>query len=267
VIGAGEMAELAIAHLQKQGIAGLLVTNRTFARAVELSEKFQGRALPFDRLESTLAGADIVISSTGARGYIISQEQVRQALRARKGRPMFFIDIAVPRDIDPAINQLSGAYCYDIDDLNGVIDAHRREREREALKAQQIVEEEARRFEGWFASLSAVPAVKALRQRFHAIGETELEKALAQLPELSPKSQQQVRRLVQALVNKLLHAPSTALRQLAEQGNGQLLAEALSQLFDLQLASVNAHAESDEELPEPDEPAGNVLRLPIKPSS
>jgi glutamyl-tRNA reductase len=267
VIGAGEMAELAVTHLRKRGIAQLLVTNRTFARAVELSEKFQGRALPFDRLDAELPGADIVISSTGARGYIIHPEQVRQALKTRKGSPMFFIDIAVPRDIDPAINGLSGAYCYDIDDLNGVIDAHRREREREALKAQHIVEDEVRRFEGWFASLSAVPAVKALRQRFHEIGESELDKALAQLSGLPPKSQQQVRRLVHALVNKLLHAPSTSLRQLAEQGHGQLLAEALAQLFELSLPEAQGRTASEAGDRDAEVPAANVLRLPLKSSS
>jgi glutamyl-tRNA reductase len=265
VVGAGEMAELAVAQLRKQGIAGLVVTNRTFARAVELSERFQGRALPFDRLETALSGADIVISSTGAREPIITAAHVRRALRARRGRPMFFIDIAVPRDIDPAVNHITDAYCYDIDDLHGVIDQHKREREREALAAQRIVEEEARRFEAWYQSLAAVPAIRALRQRFHAVGAAELEKALAQLPDLPPKSADQLRRLVHGLVNKLLHAPSTALRQFSEQGQGQLLAETLAQLFGLELPPAAPRGG-----PAPEETSvgsSNVVRLPHKSSS
>ena len=237
VIGAGEMAELAIQHLRKEGIRQLVLTNRTFAHAVELSEKYQGRAVPFDALDAALAGADIVISSTGARGYILTPERVRPMLRARKGRPMFFIDIAVPRDIDPGVNDLANAYCYDIDDLNSAIDANRREREAEASQAQKIVEEEVARFERWYESLSAVPTIKALRHGFHLLGEKELEKALAQLPDLSPREAHHVRRLVHGLLNKLLHAPSTQLKQLAEQGNGTMYAEAISQLFGLRAAA------------------------------
>ena len=172
---------------------------------------------------------------------------------------MFFIDIAVPRDIDPAINKVANAYCYDIDDLNAVIDANRREREEEALRAQAIIEEEVGRYLRWFGSLSAVPTVKALRQAFQQTGERELEKILHQSPRLSSRESQRMQRLVHNLVNKLLHSPSTALRQLAEDGNGKLYLEAISTLFDLPVNAPTTAgedpAEEDEERPADD----NVL--------
>jgi glutamyl-tRNA reductase len=244
VIGAGEMAELAIQHLLKQGIRQLVLANRTFAHAVELSEKYQGAAIPYDQIDAALAGADIVISSTGARRYQLTPERVRPALRARKGKPMFFIDIAVPRDIDPAVNGLANAYCYDIDDLNSVIDANRREREAEALKAQHIVEEEVARYLRWSESLAAVPTIRALRHTFHLLGENELDKALAQLPDLTQREERQVRRLVHGLINKLLHSPSIQLKQLAQQGNGTLYAEAIARLFGLHPEQVPAPGEA-----------------------
>ena len=269
VIGAGEMAELAMTHLLKQGIRRLLIVNRTFATAVALSEKYQGEAVAYDRLAETLPAADIVISSTGARGYIVDAEHVRRVMRGRKGRPMFFIDIAVTRDIDPAVNKIRNAYCYDIDDLNSVIDANRRERENETHKAQRIVEEEVVRFEGWFESLSAAPTIKALRQNFHVIGERELDKALQQMEHLSPRDANQVRRMVHGLLNKLLHQPSTALKQTAEQGNGKLYAEVIAQLFGLSGATgpEGMGTLPPEELDPAAEGETNVVRLPVNPKS
>jgi glutamyl-tRNA reductase len=182
---------------------------------------------------------------------------------------MFFIDIAVPRDIDPAVNDLPDAYCYDIDDLNQAIDANRREREAEARKAQRIIEEEVERFERWFESLSAVPTIKALRDAFHRAGEQELDKTLAQLAELSPREAHQVRRMVHGLINKLLHAPSTQLKSLSEQGNGTLYAEAIAQLFSLRPSPGGAEGPVRPERGgadggEADETSvSNVLRLPL----
>ncbi|NIP73486.1 MAG: glutamyl-tRNA reductase, partial [Gammaproteobacteria bacterium] len=170
VIGAGEMAELVVTHLQAAGARKLLITNRTFANGVALAEKFHGSAVRYENLEAHLAEADIVISSTGAPGYVVTADSVRVAERTRKGRPMFVIDIAVPRDVDPEVNDLADVYCYDVDDLQAVADANQSNREKEALQAQRIVEEEVTEFVRWKRSDSIKPVIKALRQRFAETG-------------------------------------------------------------------------------------------------
>ena len=234
VVGAGEMAELVVTHLQKAGVRRLQITNRTFANAVTLAEKFQGSAVHWEQFGEHLAEADIVISSTGAQGYVIDAEMVRNAGRVRKGRPMFFIDIAVPRDVDPQVNQLSNVYCYDIDDLQSVADANRSEREAEAVAAQRIVEEEVARFVRWKHSDVVKPVLKALRTHFASTGQQELEKLLGRLKHLPQSDQAALRGMVQAVVNKLLHLPSTRLKTLGEELNGHLYAQALTELFSLE---------------------------------
>lgn len=233
VIGAGEMAELIIAQLRKGGIGTLLITNRTFAHAVALAEKCQGRAVRFEHLSDQLAQADIVISSTGAPGYVIDQQMAREALRARKGRPMFFVDIAVPRDVDPLVNGISDVYCYDIDDLQEAADANRREREREALRAQRIIDAEVARFLRRKRSEVVTPVIKALRTHFAATGQRELDAVLNRMKHLPERDAAAVRKLVRSLVKKLLHSPSIRLREMGEELDGPLYAHALSQLFDL----------------------------------
>jgi glutamyl-tRNA reductase len=200
---------------------------------VALAERVQGSAVRFEHMADQLAEADIVISSTGSQGIVIDQEMVRQAHRARKGRPMFFIDIAVPRDIDPAVEELSDVYCYDIDNLQAAADANHRERETEALRAQRIVEEEVERYERWKHSESVVPVLKALRAHFTRTGEGELNRTLERLAHLSEQDAAAVRRLVQSTINKLLHVPSTRLKEMGEERNGRLYAEALAALFGL----------------------------------
>lgn len=233
VIGAGEMAELVIRHLQKAGVRRLLITNRTFATAVALAERFQGDAVRFEHLESNLAAADIVISSTGAPGFIIGEEEARAAQKARKGKPMFFIDIAVPRDVHPDVNELSNVYCYDVDDLQAAATANHREREEEGFKAQQIVEEEVHRFLRWREADSVAPVITALRGHFQETGASEVEKTLARLKHLSKSDAAAVRKMVDGLLKKLLHAPSTHLKQL-EDGEDRLLhAEAVARAFGL----------------------------------
>ncbi|MDH4224576.1 MAG: glutamyl-tRNA reductase [Deltaproteobacteria bacterium] len=245
VIGAGEMAELAIAHLIKTGIGRLMVINRTYDNAVALAEKFQGEPLRYEEMELALASADIVISSTGARGFIITPPMVRQVMRQHKGGAMFFIDIAVPRDIDPDINQITNVYCYDIDDLKSVTDSNRKEREKEALAAQAIVDEEVARYQGWADSLSVVPVIRALREKFNQAAMAEVEKTLPRLSGDSAEDGKLVSQMARTLVNKLLHAPSTHVRQVAEEGDGKLMAEVLAGLFDLTPASL-AHPSKKE---------------------
>ncbi len=270
VVGAGEMAELVVMHLQKAGVRRLHITNRSFAHAVALAEKFHGGAVRFEHMAEQLAESDIVISSTGAQGHVIDVEMVRQALRIRKGRPMFLIDIAVPRDVDPQVGSLRNVYCYDIDDLQSVAEANTRERESEALRAQRIVEEEVERFVRWKHSDSVKPVLKALRQHFAALGEQELERLQGRLKHLPESDVAALRGLVQGLVNKLLHVPSTRLKGMGGELNGQVYAEALTELFGLQpeAASLEAApaAKDDGAAAEPDsaEPDSEANVVPFR---
>ena len=233
VIGAGEMAELVIRHLQKAGVRRLLITNRTFSNAVALAERFQGDAVRFENLESNLAASDIVISSTGAQGFIIGEEEARAAQKARKGKPIFFIDIAVPRDVHPDVNELANVYCYDVDDLQAAATANHREREEEAFKAQQIVEEEVERFFRWREADAVAPVIKALRGHFQETGAFELEKTLARLKHLPESDAAAVRKMVDALLKKLLHDPSMRLKQLGDGEDPLLHAQAVAHAFGL----------------------------------
>ena len=233
VIGAGEMAELAVQHLMRSGISQLFVTNRTFTSAAELAEKFQGLAVPFEHLNRHLHQADIVISSTGARNYIITQELVKKCLLNRKGNPMFFIDIAVPRDIDPEINKLHGTFCYDIDDLQTIVSQNQEERKKQSIKAEEIIEEELSKLEIWFRSLSAVPTIRSLRKAFHSTAEEELQKVFRRIKNLPESERKEIEQFVHRLVNKLLHDPSRNLKQLAQQEDSHLHMESIAKLFDL----------------------------------
>ena len=233
VIGAGEMAELAVQHLMQNGISQLFVTNRTFTSAAELAEKFQGLAVPFEHLNRHLHQADIVISSTGARNYIITQELVKKCLLNRKGNPMFFIDIAVPRDIDPEINKLHGTFCYDIDDLQTIVSQNQEERKKQSIKAEEIIEEELSKLEIWFRSLSAVPTIRNLRKAFHSTAEEELQKVFRRIKNLPESERKEIEQFVHRLVHKLLHDPSRNLKQLAQEEDSHLHMESIAKLFDL----------------------------------
>ena len=233
VIGAGEMAELAVQHLMRNGISQLFVTNRTFTSAAELAEKFQGLAVPFEHLNRHLHQADIVISSTGARNYIITQELVKKCLLNRKGNPMFFIDIAVPRDIDPEINKLHGTFCYDIDDLQTIVSQNQEERKKQSIKAEEIIEEELSKLEIWFRSLSAVPTIRSLRKAFHSTAEEELQKVFRRIKNLPESERKEIEQFVHRLVHKLLHDPSRNLKQLAQEEDSHLHMESIAKLFDL----------------------------------
>ena len=233
VIGAGEMAELAVQHLMRSGISQLFVTNRTFTSAAELAEKFQGLAVPFEHLNRHLHQADIVISSTGARNYIITQELVKKCMLNRKGNPMFFIDIAVPRDIDPEINKLHGTFCYDIDDLQTIVSQNQEERKKQSIKAEEIIEEELSKLEIWFRSLSAVPTIRSLRKAFHSTAEEELQKVFRRIKNLPESERKEIEQFVHRLVNKLLHDPSRNLKQLAQEEDSHLHMESIAKLFDL----------------------------------
>lgn len=216
LVGAGEMAELAAEHLLSGGVKTVLVANRTLARAVELSTRLGGGgAYSLDDLPQALALADIVVSSTGASAAVITPEMARRILRQRRGRPLFFIDIAVPRDVDPAVGELDGAYVYDIDDLTQVVEANRQNRAGEALAAEAIVAEEVVKFSAWLSSLSLVPTIAELSAKAEELRAAELARTLRDLgldPDDAPTAAA-IDRLTKALVKKLLHDPIMFLRE------------------------------------------------------
>ena len=165
LIGAGEMAELAARHLITNGVASISVANRTFERAVQVAEAFDGLPVSFDEIPQQLSDADIVITSTASQEFVITHSMVKKQLKKRRNRPLFFIDIAVPRDVDPKVNNLNNVYVYDIDDLRGVIELNMDHRQKEAVKAERIIREEVIKFGKWLKTLKVVPTIKSLRNK------------------------------------------------------------------------------------------------------
>jgi glutamyl-tRNA reductase len=233
LIGAGTMSELAARHLLAHGIQNVIVANRTFDRAVELAREFRGTPVPFEDFARYLQIADVVIGSTAADAYVLTPPLVQDILRQRKYRPMFLIDMSVPRNFDPRINDIDNVYLYDIDDLGGLAEVNREERHREAERAEVIVEEEVDAFAKWLASLDAVPTIVALRDKTDAIRKAELEKTLATLRELSPREREALDAMTSAIVNKILHGPITHLKEHVRQQEALYLAAA-RRLFDIE---------------------------------
>jgi glutamyl-tRNA reductase len=212
LIGAGEMAELAVEHLQRNRSGHIYVANRTFERGLAMASAYQGTAIHFEEIENYIDQVDIVIGSTGAADLVIRRDMVKGIMRGRRNRPIFFIDIAVPRNIDPAINSLNNAYVYDIDDLKGVVDENIEDRQREATKAERIIDEAVIQFDRWYQSLDVVPTIKALRAKVESIAKAELEKSLSSLNHLTDNDRQAIEKMIQATVNKMLHEPTRYLK-------------------------------------------------------
>jgi len=237
LLGAGKMGQLAARHLLQQGIASVIVSNRSFDRAVELARLFEGTPVPFERFPQYLHIADVVLGSVAGTGYIVGPSHLHEVLRARRQKPMFFIDLGVPRNFDPGINDLDNVYLYNIDDLVSVADDHRAEREREAMRGEAIVVEEADRFWQWFSGRDLTPTIVALRGKLDGIRRAELERAVATLARLEPADRQCLEAMTLAMVNKILHGPLSALKELAMQADGESAADAahlLSRLFSLE---------------------------------
>ena len=213
LIGAGEMAELAVQHLMNNGVKNIIVANRTLERAMELARRFQGQAISIAEKEEYLKEVDIVISSTGAPHYVVRYEDIKNIMRKRRHKPIFFIDIAVPRDIDPKINELDNAYVYDIDDLQAVVEENRLKREKEARKAERIVEEEVIKFEHWLETLDVVPTIIALKRKLEEIRYKELNKTFSHLKHLSEEDKKAIAVMTEAMIKKILHDPIEFLKQ------------------------------------------------------
>ena len=233
VIGAGKTGELAARALAARGATIATVVNRSPERGAAVAAQFAAVSVSFDQIESELEQADVVVAATGAPGLVLRREQVARTLRGRKGRPLFLIDIAVPRDLDPEIHELDGCYLYDIDDLEAVVTASLAGRRREAPKAESIIAEEADRYREWKASLDVVPAVAALRARAEEIRLGELERVEGRLARLDATERNMVEAITAQIVNKLLHLPTVRMKEAAAGPNGVLYADALQHLFGL----------------------------------
>lgn len=244
ILGAGKMSELTAKHLMSNGIKTVLVANRTYERAEELACRFCGTPIRYEELYDRMRDADIVISSTAATHYVITKDQVASAMRGRRGNPLFLIDIAVPRDIDPDVNDIADVFLYDIDDLSGVVESNLEERMREARKAETIIDEEMVAFERWIESMEVVPTVAAIRAKAEQIRLAEMEKALKRLGGLSEKELQTVEALTASIVNKMLHGPTARLKMVATEKDGYSYVEAARFLYGLDSNpdGVNPHA-------------------------
>ena len=237
LIGAGEMCELAARHLVFGGVGKVMVTNRTFERAVAFAQEFKGEALPFDEITQGLKKVDIVISATDSRQPLIRHVEVAKVIKERKQKPIFFIDIADPRNVEPSVGNIENVYLYNIDDLKKVADENIQDREKEARKAETIVKEEVVQFTNWYRSLEVIPTLTALRTKFEEIRKKELEKTFSLHPHLSDKEKRSLEALTQAIINKILHPPMTLLKQPNEEAMADLYVDALRTLFQLPEAS------------------------------
>ncbi len=212
LVGAGEMAELAAEHLLGQGVEKVVVVNRTLSRAVDLAKRFNGEAASFEELAHQLEDVDIIISSTGAPGIIIKKDDVRPLMKSRKNKPLFFIDIAVPRDLDPELIELENVFLYDIDDLSNVVEVNKSARDKEAVKAERIVEEGVLKFMGWLEGLALTPTIAALRKKTDCICNRELEKTIGKLENVSEADRKHLEKMIAAISSKMLHAPLVYLK-------------------------------------------------------
>jgi len=225
ILGAGKMARIAAQHIAADGVGSIGVVNRSYQRGAELARELGGEAIMWERLAEVLERADIVIVSTGAPHHIVTREDAQRIARQRRGRPIFFIDIAVPRNVDPRVNDLDNVYVYDIDDLKSVAEAGLRERRNEARLAEEIVDREASAYIDWMRSLEVAPTIVALRDHLHAMGSAEFDRFRARLGALSPEQQQALEEFRTALMNKVLHHPIQALKRSSTRpGSGQLVA-------------------------------------------
>ena len=253
LVGAGEMCELAARHLVSEGAEKILVTNRTEDRAMALAQQFKGDAIPFKEMGQGLRKTDIVISATNSPQYLIGHDQVTKVMKDRRQKPIFFIDIADPRDIEPKVGDIENVYLYNIDDLQKVAHENIKDREKEAQKAEAIVQDEVVKFVNWYHSLDVTPTIVALRKKFEEIRKKELEKTLSLHPDLSDKEKKSLEALTSAIVNKILHAPITLLKRTDEEAMSDLYLDTLHALFGLPEKSFETFLEKFEEEKEKEE--------------
>lgn len=234
ILGAGKMGELTGKHLLSNGVNRVIVVNRTYERAQGLADKFNGEACTFNDLSSALTQADIVISSTGADGYVVTKQDIQAISRKRNHRPLFMIDIAVPRDLDPAINELDNVFLYDIDDLEEIVEANRQERAKEAEKIGYMIGEEIASFNAWLNTLGTVPVITALREKSLQIQAEAMRQIENKLPDLTEKELRIIRKYSKTIVNQMLHDPLVRMKEMAAQSKGDEALDLFVKIFALE---------------------------------
>ena len=239
LIGAGEMAELAARHLLANGVSSMVVANRTFERAVEVAERFGASPISFEEVGSQLFDVDIVVASTASPGYVIEYGLVKKSLKKRRNRPLFFIDIAVPRDVQPEVNSLNNVYLYDIDDLKGVTELNMAQRRLEALKAERIIKEEVVKYEKWLKTLAVVPTIISLRDKAESIVLAELKKSNSALAELTPAQHKVIETLTRSIAEKVLNDPIIFLKKRAGRSTLNTYLNMTRRLFSLDFDHTN----------------------------
>ena len=242
ILGAGDTGELTLKHLVKSGARSVVAVNRSFDRAEALAARFGGRAVPFEEREEALVGADIVIGTTASPEPILTVAALRGVMRRRRGRPIFLIDVAVPRDVEPAANRLDGVYLYNIDDLRAIVEEHLKTRALELDRCRAIVDEEARAYERWLERQEIAPTLKRVYAYFEAVRARELDEHLRRLRGLTPELREQFEQLSRHLVKELLHGPVSKLRSASDPATLARHAEALNELF-----GVDGDAQHEEE--------------------
>jgi glutamyl-tRNA reductase len=248
IVGAGKMSELAARHLMAHGCASIFVSNRTYDRAVGLAQKFDGQAIKFDDLYETCDRADIVITSTGAPHAIFRREHGEQFLARRKNRPMFFIDIAVPRDVSQDMAKLDGIFTYDIDDLQQAVTSHVADRHKEAELAEAIIASEVEKFEARFEArvntLDVVPTIVSLQDHLETIRQAEIDRVRGRMGHLTPEQEMAVEALTRGIINKVMHTPITTLKSAARESEATTIVDVVKRLFNLQGKEKNQQTQS-----------------------
>jgi len=234
IVGAGKMSELAARHLRRSGASHVFVTNRTYERAVEMAKMFQGTPVEYSRFIAMLPEVDILIASSAAPHYILYKDEMHRVISARRNRPMFLIDIAVPRNIDPAVNELDNVFLYDIDDLNEVVDANKRERMKEADRAEALVTEEVDHMMARFKVAEVAPMIVGLQKQLEQIGAAEIEKVRRKYGPFTPQQEEALETLTRGIINKVAHGPISELRHQAGQPDGAHAIAVLKKVFHLQ---------------------------------
>lgn len=233
LIGAGKMSELTAKHFYSSGTSRVLVVNRTFSKAEELAARFQGEAISWDQLVPSLKEADIVVSSTGAKEPVLTRAMVEPVLNHRRA-PLFLIDIAVPRDIDPAIDELESVFLYDIDDLHGIVDANLTLRKQEAEKISVWIDDEVREFGEWLDTLGVVPLISALREKALSIQEDTVKRIERKLPDMTEKERRVIRKHTKSIVNQMMRDPIVRIKELATTSQKEAAQDMFVYLFALE---------------------------------
>lgn len=233
LVGAGKMSELSARHLKRSGVGRVYVTNRTRERALEMARVFDGAVIDYDKFVSSLPEMDIVIASSGAPHYILQKDQMRKVIEARKNRPMFLIDIAVPRNIDPAVNQLDNVFLYDIDDLQRVVDQNVKGRMQVAEQAEEIIREEVERMMLRLRAREVAPMIVSLQEQLEQVRLSEIERVRGKLGSLTPQQEDAIEALTRGIVNKIAHGPITELRKQAANPDGAHFANVIRRVFRL----------------------------------